>query len=161
MLIARYMYMQREGVENCRAACVCFCPEDGIALYIIYRPYALMWQRRVARCAKKHYLWSLLICCFMIEIILVMAAGIAAGRLLRRVKALRVLPVTTMATIVALLFIMGGEIGGNKAVIAGLASSGVEALAIAAAATAGSVVAARVVYRRFFEHRKTAAGHEE
>ena len=119
-----------------------------------------MWQRRVARCAKKHYLWSLLICCFMIEIILVMAAGIAAGRLLRRVKFLRVLPVTTMATIVALLFIMGGEIGGNKAVIAGLASSG-EALAIAAAATAGSVVAARVVYRRFFEHRKTAAGHEE
>lgn len=120
-----------------------------------------MWQRRVVRCAKKHYLWSLLICCFMIEIILVMAAGIAAGRLLRRVKALRVLPVTTMATIVALLFIMGGEIGGNKAVIAGLASSGVEALAIAAAATAGSVVAARVVYRCFFEHRKTAAGHEE
>ena len=49
----------------------------------------------------------------------------------------------------------------DKAVIAGLASSGVEALAIAAAATAGSVVAARVVYRRFFEHRKTAAGHEE
>lgn len=97
----------------------------------------------------------------MIEIILVMAAGIAAGRLLRRVKALRVLPVTTMATIVALLFIMGGEIGGNKAVIAGLTSLGVEALAIAAAATAGSVVAARVVYRRFFEHRKTALGHEE
>ena len=94
----------------------------------------------------------------MIEIILVMAAGIAAGRLLRRVKFLRVLPV---ATIVALLFIMGGEIGGNKAVIAGLTSLGVEALAIAAAATAGSVVAARVVYRRFFEHRKTAAGHEE
>ena len=97
----------------------------------------------------------------MVEIILVMAAGIAAGRLLRRVKALRVLPVTTMATIVALLFIMGGEIGGNEAVIAGLASSGVEALAIAAAATSGSVLAARVVYKRFFEHRKGAAGHEE
>ena len=57
--VMRYMDMQREDVENCRAACVCFCPEDGIALYIIYRPYALMWQRRVVRCAKKHYLWSL------------------------------------------------------------------------------------------------------
>lgn len=97
----------------------------------------------------------------MIEIILVMAAGIAAGRLLRHVKALRVLPVTTMATIVALLFIMGGEIGGNETVIAGFTSLGVEALAIAAAATLGSVTAARVVYKRFFEHRKSEAGHEE
>lgn len=100
----------------------------------------------------------------MVEIILVMVSGIVAGRLLRRVKALRVLPVTTMATIVVLLFIMGGEIGGNKAVIAGLTTSGVEALAIAAAATLGSIVAARVVYTLVYAKRTNdikTSGHEE
>ncbi|MCI5718187.1 MAG: LysO family transporter [Alistipes sp.] len=99
----------------------------------------------------------------MIEIILVMVSGIVAGRLLRRVKALRVLPVTTMATIVVLLFIMGGEIGGNRDVIAGLSTSGVEALAIAAAATLGSIAAARGVYALFFANRNntTHAGNEK
>ncbi len=97
----------------------------------------------------------------MIGIILVMAAGIVSGRLLRHMKALRLLPVTTMATIVALLFVMGGEIGGNEAVIRGLTASGAEALAIAVAATAGSIVAARAVYRLFFVKRKSVAGDEE
>lgn len=97
----------------------------------------------------------------MVEIILVMLAGIAAGRLLRRVKALRMLPVTTMATIVALLFIMGGEIGGDEAVIRGLATSGVEAFVIAAAATFGSIVAARGVYGLFFSKRNVTAADDE
>ncbi len=98
----------------------------------------------------------------MVEIILVMVSGVVAGRLLRHVKALRMLPVTTMATVVALLFIMGCEIGGNDAVIKGLTTSGAEAAAIAAAATLGSIAAARAVYTLFFAGRRhTAAENEE
>ena len=97
----------------------------------------------------------------MIEIILVMVSGVVAGRLLRHVKALRALPVTTMATVVVLLFIMGCEIGGNDAVMEGLATSGVEAAAIAAAATLGSMVAARAVYTLFFAGRERMAEKNE
>lgn len=97
----------------------------------------------------------------MIEIILVMVSGVVAGRLLRHVKVLRALPVTTMATVVVLLFIMGCEIGGNDAVMEGLATSGVEAAAIAAAATLGSIVAARAVYTLFFAGRERMAEKNE
>ena len=49
------------------------------------------------------------------------------------------------------------EIGGNERIVKNLTSLGVEALVIAVAATLGSIVAARIVYYKFFSRQR----HEE
>ena len=81
--------------------------------------------------------------------------GIAIGYLARKQRWVRVVGSTTMITIVALLFVMGGEIGGNEVVMGNLVGLGGEALLIAVAATLGSVVVARIIYKLFFKGRGT------
>ena len=89
----------------------------------------------------------------MFKIIAIMFLGIAIGYLARKQRWVRVVGSTTMITIVALLFVMGGEIGGNEVVMGNLVGLGGEALLIAVAATLGSVVVARIIYRLFFKGR--------
>ena len=62
-----------------------------------------------------------------------MFLGIAIGYLVRKQHWVSAVGTTTMITIVVLLFVMGGE-----------------ALLLAVAATLGSVVAARIIYKSFF-----------
>ena len=69
----------------------------------------------------------------MFKIIAIMFLGIAIGYLVRKQRWVSAVGTTTMITIVVLLFVMGGE-----------------ALLIAVAATLGSVVAARIIYKSFF-----------
>ncbi len=76
--------------------------------------------------------------------------GIAIGYMLRNVRGVGIVGVTTMLTIVVLLFIMGVEIGGNQTVMQNLLLLGGEALIIACAATLGSVLAAHHIYKKFF-----------
>lgn len=87
----------------------------------------------------------------MFKIIAIMFLGIAIGYLVRRQRWVSAVGTTTMITIVVLLFVMGGEIGGNKVVMSNLVGLGGEALLIAVAATLGSVVAARIIYKSFFK----------
>lgn len=82
-----------------------------------------------------------------------MFLGVGVGYLIRKVKGVGLVSMTTMLTIIVLLFIMGGEIGGNRQVMRNMASLGGEALVIAVAATLGSVVAARYVYKYWFRRR--------
>lgn len=86
----------------------------------------------------------------MFKIIAIMFLGIAIGYLVRKQRWVSAVGTTTMITIVVLLFVMGGEIGGNKVVMSNLVGLGGEALLIAVAATLGSVVAARIIYKAFF-----------
>lgn len=86
----------------------------------------------------------------MFKIIAIMFLGIAIGYLVRKQRWVSAVGTTTMITIVVLLFVMGGEIGGNKVVMSNLVGLGGEALLIAVAATLGSVVAARIIYKSFF-----------
>ena len=90
----------------------------------------------------------------MMKIMAIMFVGIALGYLLRSVRWVGRVSTTTMATIVLLLFVMGCEIGSNPRIVENLASLGVEALIVAVAATVGSVVAARIVYDRFFKGKE-------
>ena len=76
----------------------------------------------------------------MFKIILVMFSGVAVGYLLRNAKGTERISTSTTVTIILLLFLMGCEIGSD------LSSPGCEALAIAGAAVAGSLVAARAAY---------------
>ena len=87
----------------------------------------------------------------MFKIIAIMFLGIAIGYLVRNVRGVQAVGTTTMITIVALLFVLGGEIGANEMVMRNLAGLGGEALIIAVAATLGSLVAARIIYKLFFK----------
>ena len=87
----------------------------------------------------------------MFKIIAIMFLGIAIGYLVRNVRGVQAVGTTTMITIVALLFVLGGEIGANEMVMRNLAGLGGEAPIIAVAATLGSLVAARIIYKLFFK----------
>ena len=80
-----------------------------------------------------------------------MFLGIALGYLACKQRWVKVVGTTTMITIVVLLFVMGGEIGGNEVVMGNLVGLGGEALLIAVAATLGSLVMARIIYKAFFK----------
>ena len=87
----------------------------------------------------------------MFKIIAIMFLGIALGYLARKQRWVKAVGTTTMITIVVLLFVMGGEIGGNEVVMGNLVGLGGEALLIAVAATLGSLVMARIIYKAFFK----------
>lgn len=95
----------------------------------------------------------------MFGIIIIMFCGIAAGYLLRRMRGIGRVSLTTMITIVLLLFLMGCEIGADDNVMRNLTSLGGEALLIASAGVLGSVVAARMVYAALYGKR--GGGDEE
>lgn len=89
----------------------------------------------------------------MFKIILIMFAGAGIGYLLRHAKGLEKISTSTTVTIILLLFLMGYEIGADDNVMRNLTSLGGEALAIASAAVAGSIVAARAAYAVLYEKR--------
>ena len=82
----------------------------------------------------------------MFTVISLMLAGMAAGFLLRRRRLGGVRRVVTVL-IWALLFLLGIEVGGNERIVRGLHTLGLEALAVATASTAGSVLAAWALWR--------------
>lgn len=85
-----------------------------------------------------------------------MFAGIIAGCLLRKAKFTEYVDKSVSWTILALLFFLGLSVGSNDTVMGNLRQSGLQALLLAFAGTAGSVLAAWAVYRFFFK-KKTGA----
>jgi len=83
----------------------------------------------------------------MFKIILIMASGIAIGWLLRGRK-LPYLGRVTNILIWVLLFLLGVEVGGDERIIKGIASLGVEAIAVAVGGVAGSALLALLLWRR-------------
>lgn len=82
----------------------------------------------------------------MLKIILMMACGIVVGRLLRRKRLSWLSPLTTVL-IWALLFLLGIEVGGDKHIIYSMSRLGLEAVAIALAASVGSALCALWLWR--------------
>ena len=89
----------------------------------------------------------------MFYILAIMFAGIGLGYLIRRWRVVEHISTTTTITIMILLFVMGCEIGANEQLIQNLFTLGGEALAIAIAATLGSLIGARVVYKIVFKSK--------
>lgn len=87
----------------------------------------------------------------MFTVIGIMFAGIAVGYLLRRVTLLQQIGRLISYTILLLLFLLGTVVGANREIIDNLTALGGQALLIALAGTLGSLVAAWVVYRWFFQ----------
>ena len=82
----------------------------------------------------------------MLKIILMMACGIVAGRLLRHRRLAWLSPLTTVL-IWALLFLLGIEVGGDDRIIHSLSHLGAEGVAIALAASLGSASLALGLWR--------------
>lgn len=89
----------------------------------------------------------------MIKLIAILASGVIVGYLLRDNHLVKRFSGALMPTIILLLFVMGVEIGGNDEVVRNLHILGGEALLIALAAVAGSLLLAKVVYCLFFARR--------
>lgn len=77
----------------------------------------------------------------MLKIVAIMFCGMATGFLLRRRKLSWLTAVITVL-IWLLLFLLGVEVGENKHIISGLKNLGLEALLLAFAGIAGSVLLA-------------------
>ncbi len=88
----------------------------------------------------------------MLQIILIMAAGIATGWLLRR-RSFKFINTLLIVLVWALLFFLGVEAGENQAVIDGIKDLGMEALLLALAGTAGSIALAWVLWK-YIRHKE-------
>ena len=75
----------------------------------------------------------------MLKIVAIMLSGMAVGFLLRK-RRLRVVPHLVTVLIWLLLFFLGVEVGTNPQVIEGITSLGLEALWLALAGLAGTIL---------------------
>lgn len=90
----------------------------------------------------------------MFIIISLMFCGIGVGYLFRKLPILQKTHISISYTIYLLLFLLGISVGSNKTIMDNLGTLGLEALLIAIAGTAGSVIAAWAVYRFFFKRKE-------
>ena len=82
----------------------------------------------------------------MLQIILIMAAGIAAGWLLRKLS-FKFINTLLIVLVWALLFFLGVEVGENQQIIDSLKDLGLEALLLSIAGTAGSIALAWALWK--------------
>lgn len=89
----------------------------------------------------------------MIYLIMTMAAGIAFGFLARRDRRLTHIGKAISVTIYVMLFFLGVKIGSDEHILSNLSALGLQALVLAVAGVAGSVLAAFVLYRILFRNK--------
>lgn len=88
----------------------------------------------------------------MFTVIGLMLGGMCIGFLLRRQRLSWIHKFIT-ALIWVLLFLLGIEVGGNRQIIEGLATLGVEAFAITVAAVIGSCIAAWALWFLLYKRK--------
>jgi uncharacterized membrane protein YbjE (DUF340 family) len=76
------------------------------------------------------------------------------GYFFRRIAFLQRLNPAIMATICALLFVLGLSIGANELIMKNLTTLGLQALVLSCAGTAGSILAGWGIYHFFFKQEK-------
>lgn len=89
----------------------------------------------------------------MIIIILILLSGIGTGFLLRRYSLSKVVEKTILATISALLFILGLEVGGNRLLTSHLLEFGWQALVFAVVGMAGSIALSYMVFHKYTDKK--------
>lgn len=101
----------------------------------------------------------------MLNIFIAMCMGVTMGYLTHRLRHPRLVAghINT-ATIVALMLLLGGEVGGNDYVISNLGTIGVAALLLSLGAIAGTLLAAKALWRLSFsavQPRATSTNTEQ
>ena len=89
----------------------------------------------------------------MFTVILILFAGVAAGRLWRNGVCGWVSELTSIL-FWSLLFLLGVEVGGNRTIISSLPSLGLDALLIAVLSLAGSCLFAWLLWRHLKSEKK-------
>lgn len=90
----------------------------------------------------------------MFTLIGIMAGGIAAGYFFRSIRLLQKIDTSIFYTILFLLLLLGISVGSNENIVNNLTTLGGQALLIALADTAGSVLAAWAVWHFFFKREE-------
>jgi uncharacterized membrane protein YbjE (DUF340 family) len=90
----------------------------------------------------------------MIQILLSIISGVAVGYAVRRSAFTKYVSRVIQIIILLLLFFLGVSVGSNKEVVNNFGAIGLDAFVIAALATLGSLIGARMVYKLFFERKK-------
>ena len=94
----------------------------------------------------------------MVYLILTLAAGMAVGYLCRNFKLLKHTGKAISVTICVMLFSMGVMIGMDDDLLKNLSVLGLQALVLALAGAAGSVIMASLLYRSLFRKEENGEG---
>ena len=89
----------------------------------------------------------------MLSVTSFMFAGLLVGLLLRKVDIKDKVNRCVFAATLALLFLLGCEVGANEQIISNIGKLGGQALIFATMATLGSILAGWFVYNRFFRRK--------
>ncbi len=90
----------------------------------------------------------------MIEVLIIMSAGIFVGYLIRhRPRVIRVLDTLIIWSIFLLLFLLGLTIGRDPLIMSTLPSLGLTALVFSVAAMTGSIALALILWKLYFKKR--------
>ena len=90
----------------------------------------------------------------MLEIIIIMCAGICSGVLLRGKKSILALSDRfTLASIYILLFLLGLSVGLNEKIVTSFPVIGFQAILLTLSAIAGSVILSWILYISLFKKR--------
>ena len=90
----------------------------------------------------------------MFKILSVLAAGAVLGLLLRRISIVRRFGGALQYTVYAMLFVLGLSIGTNPGIMSRLGETGLQALLLASAGIAGSILAVLIAGRLFPERKE-------
>ncbi|MBZ4651445.1 MAG: hypothetical protein JG761_245 [Proteiniphilum sp.] len=88
----------------------------------------------------------------IIPVFLSILGGIAVGYLLRQKKIVKKTGMMLSMVIMLLLFFLGITVGSNQQVVNRFATIGLDALLLTLGGTLGSLLAARWLYKRLFQH---------
>ena len=91
----------------------------------------------------------------MIEIILIMAAGIAVGYAIRVKRLVKVVDRLTMYSICLLLFLLGVAIGVNELIVKNMHILGLRAFVLSLGGVMGSVFLSWIAYNLWFKPKST------
>ncbi len=83
----------------------------------------------------------------MLSIILIMIAGIIAGRLLRGCAVVKRFASAVSVTVCLLVAVLGFTVGANREVVDSLATVGVDAVILSLAGVAGSILVVTLIRR--------------
>lgn len=90
----------------------------------------------------------------MLSIFIFILSGVAVGYLIRNRTYKQHVGSVINIIIIVLLFFLGVAVGANKQIVESFASIGLDAFAIASAATLGSILCAWFVFHRFFKNNE-------
>lgn len=94
----------------------------------------------------------------MFNVLILLFVGIGLGYALRRAAIVKKVEKSVSGTVLVMLFVFGVSIGANSELVSNLGKYGVQAVVLAVAGVAGSLLASYMAYRLAFRKKKKGGG---